>query len=212
MKVYKQQKNIIISFIKFIFTAILALIIVNFAMSNIFLKSSSYTVTSAMMLDKILAISDLSTVDTTYTSMVRVADPLNDNDTLYYVSYEAIISAGIDFNDITLDLDHQTNTVSIYLPESKVIGTNIDIASLDYLFIKDDTNNDKNILSQSFLLCKNDVENGSLKIDTINEIAYDNAVSVIKALTLPFMQTLGSNYSLEFVSTTSSNYTSEVSI
>lgn len=163
----------------------------NFSKSNV-------VVTTTMVLQKILEISDLSTIQTNYNSIVRIPDPIDSESILYYISYEATISAGIDFNLVELNLDHDEKTLTITLPESKIHETNVDIGSLDYIFI-DNKSNTETVTAYAYKMCQNDVAVESEKIDVIKELAYENAISVITALTVPFMQKLGSEYNLVIV-------------
>lgn len=160
-----------------------------------YFTSNNVSVTTTMVLEKILQISDLSTVQTNYNSVVRVNDPANYDTVLYYISYEAIVSAGIDFSLVDLTIDHENKTLTITLPQSEIQETNVDISSIDYMFI-DSKSNTETVTADAYQLCKNDVAIESENIDAIKELAYDNAVGVLTALTVPFMQKLGDEYIL----------------
>lgn len=160
-----------------------------------YFTSNNVSVTTTMVLEKILQISDLSTVQTNYNSVVRVNDPANYDTVLYYISYEAIVSAGIDFSLVDLTIDHENKKLTITLPQSEIQETNVDISSIDYMFI-DSKSNTETVTADAYQLCKNDVAIESENIDAIKELAYDNAVGVLTALTVPFMQKLGDEYIL----------------
>lgn len=164
-------------------------------LNNQFFANNGATITTTMVLDKILEVSDLSTVQTSYSSIVKIADPLDTDQALYYVSYDSTISAGIDFSLVDLALDHEEKTLTVTIPDGQILDTNVDIGSLDYIFI-DKKSNTETVTAYAYQMCKNDVAIESEKIDEIKELAYENAVGVISALTVPFMQKLGSDYEL----------------
>lgn len=187
-------------FIKILVVIALIIIVTVFARPYIgsLVKSSNAVVTTSMVLQKIIEISDLSTVQTNYNSIVKVTNSVNSGDILYYVSYEATISAGIDFSLVELELDHEEKTLTIIIPASKIHETNVDIGSLDYIFV-DNKSNTETVTASAYKICQNDVAVESEKVDAIKELAYENAISVLTALTLPFMQKLGSEYQLVIV-------------
>lgn len=201
MQYVKNKKNRFTRIIRACILCSFVVVLVGFAKPYLWffsLNSGKYEVTTSMMLDKIISISDLSTIQTTYNSMVQVDDIIAPNPTLYYVSYEAIINAGIDFSKVALELDHENKTLEITLHESEILDTVVDIASLDFLFR--DSSADTSFLSaEAYKLCQNDVAEHSKNIDTIFDLASENAVSAITAITLPFMQSLGNDYELIFV-------------
>lgn len=193
----KTRMKMVLKLVVVVAVVVIAIFCVRPYISN-FSQSSDVIITTSMVLDKILEISDLSTVYTNYNSIVKVPDPINSEDTLYYISYEATINAGIDFSLVELNLDHEAKTLTITIPESKILETNVDVASLDYIFV-DNKSNTETVTAAAYKMCQNDVANESEKIDAIKELAYDNAISVLKALTVPFMQKLGSDYQLVIV-------------
>lgn len=201
MKYVKNKKNRFTRIIRACIICSIVLVLVGFAKPHLWLfslNSGKHEVTSSMVLDKIISISDLSTIQTTYNSMVQVDDIIPPYPTLYYVSYEATINAGIDFSKVTLEIDHETKTVEVTLPESEIQDTIVDIATLDFLF-RDTTADTSTLSAEAYKLCQNDVAEHSTTIDRILELASENAVSVITALTLPFIDSLGSEYQLIFV-------------
>ncbi len=199
MKAVKNKKNRFSRILRATIMCSVLVILVGFAKPFIpfFSQSSKHEVTTTMVLEKILSISDLSTIQTTYNSMVQVDDIIAPHSTLYYVSYEAVISAGIDFSDVNLVLDHDNKTLEVTLPESEIQETNVDIASLDFLF-RDTSVNTANLTPEAYKLCQKDVEEHAKSLDTILELSTENAISIITALTLPFMDTLGNDYELIF--------------
>lgn len=164
-------------------------------LNNNLFANNKVSITTTMVLEKILEVSDLSTVQTSYNSIVRIDDPVNTSDALYYISYEAVISAGIDFSLVDLVLDYEEKSLTITIPEAKIIETTVDIGSLDYIFI-DKKSNNESVTAYAYQMCKNDVSIESENIPAIKELAYDNAIGVISTLTIPFMQQLGSDYEL----------------
>lgn len=200
MKYEKNKRNRFTRVLRTVILCFVLVVLVGFARPFIpfFSQSNQYQVTTTMVLDKILSISDLSTIETTYNSMVEVEDIVDPKPVIYYVSYEATIKAGIDFSAVTLVLDHENKMLEITLPESKIQETNVDISSLDFLF-RDTSFNNANLTPEAYRLCQMDVDEHSKSLDTILDLATENATSVITALTLPFMDSLGADYKLVIV-------------
>lgn len=194
----QNTKKRFISIIRVLVVIVVIFIAVAFGfpyLNNNFFANNKVSLTTTMVLEKILEVSDLSTVETSYSSIVRIDDPVDNRDTLYYISYEATISAGIDFSLVDLALDHEEKKLTITIPESKILDTNVDIGSLDYIFI-DKKSNNESVTAYAYQICKNDVAIESENIPAIKELAYENALGVISALTVPFMQQLGAEYEL----------------
>lgn len=194
----QNTKKKFISVARILVVIVLIFIAITFGLpylNNNFFANNKISITTTMVLDKILEVSELSTVQTTYNSIVKIEDPVDNNDALYYVSYEATISAGIDFSLVDLALDHEEKILTISVPEAQIQDTNVDIGSLDYIFI-DKKSNNETVTAYAYQMCKNDVAIESENIPEIKELAYENAIGVISALTIPFMQQLGADYEL----------------
>lgn len=52
---------------------------------------------------------------------------------------EATVKAGIDFGHVEISVDDETKIISVKLPEIKITDITVDIESMDYIFINDNT-------------------------------------------------------------------------
>lgn len=81
------------------------------------------------------------------------------------------------------------------MPEVKINDTNVDITSLDYIFLNDDANTE-NVSEQAYNKCIEDVKNESKTETAIYNIAEQNAKNILEALITPFVQQLDEEYEL----------------
>lgn len=139
-------------------------------------------------LEKIVEVSDLSTFRVVYNGVAYADDK-------YYVSYEATVDAGIDFEKIEITVDSENKLVTIDLPQAEILDTYVDIASLDYIFI-DKKANTETVSEEAFKLCKYDVRHESENQEAIVELAQQNAENVVIALVKPFVDQVDSEYEI----------------
>lgn len=152
-------------------------------------------ITSHAVMEKLLDVQDLATMKTTYQGVTSVTNPSNLNDVYYYISYEGEITGGVDFNAIDMDLNHDNKTLTISLPPSKITGTNVDISSLDYLFLNEKYNNET-VAATALQTCVDDLTVEAMSLRALLEMSSENAENTVLALTMPFMESLGDDYSL----------------
>jgi len=141
-------------------------------------------------LEKIVEVSDLSTFRVVYNG-VAVAEEQ------YYVSYEATVDAGIDFEKIEITVDEENKVVNVKLPQAEILDTYVDIASLDYIFI-DKKANTETVSEQAYKLCKYDVKYESGNQEAIIDLAQQNAENVVIALVKPFVDQVDPEYKIVF--------------
>lgn len=146
-------------------------------------------------LEKIINVSDLSTFEAVYNGVAQVMNEKKPEKVDYYVSYEAKVKAGFDIEKVELDVDNDKKAITVTIPEIKITDTNVDIASLDYIFINDKVNI-STVSEQAYKKCIEDVEAESGSENAIYKLAGQNAKNVIKALINPFMEQLDDDYEL----------------
>lgn len=156
-------------------------------------KAREAEVTVVSTLQKIINVSDLSTFTAVYNGIAEVPDEKNPDKTDYYVSYEARVEAGIDFNAVTIRMDDGVITVD--LPDVKINDIIVDIASLDFIFF-DNSANKSTVTQQAFKACEEDAKTESESQEAILELAQQNAVNVATALVKPIIDQLGEGYQL----------------
>lgn len=145
---------------------------------------------------QIINISDLSTYQCVYNDVCVVPGAEGDGGPAYYCAYEAKVSAGIDFEKVTVGIDREQKMITISIPEVEITDVNVDISSLDYMF-EDDSVNTTKVSAEAYQACIADVEQKSAGEEKIYELAQQNAENIIKALVNPFVAQLDSEYVLE---------------
>lgn len=151
---------------------------------------------SVSSLEKIIKISELSTFDAVYNGIAKVMNEKNPDEVDYYVSYESKVYAGIDFEKVKITMDKEAKKITVTLPEIEITDINVDIASLDYIFINSKANT-STVSEQAYKACIADVTSESKEEAAIYELAEQNAKNIMKALISPFIEQLDSDYELE---------------
>lgn len=102
---------------------ILATVIVIFLFSALFgAKHSAPAIISTSTLQKIVKVSDLSTFESIYNGIATVPNPKKEGAISYYVSYDGRVKAGINVEDITIDMECYYHNVAKYM-ENDASGT-----------------------------------------------------------------------------------------
>ena len=146
-------------------------------------------------LQEIINVSELSTFTAVYNGIAEVASEKDPEQVAYYVSYDARVDAGIDFEDVDIAVDHEAKAVTITLPEVTITQANVDIASLDFIFY-DPAANTATITQEAFRACEADVEAECAQQADIYELAEQNAENVLRALVSPILEQLDGDYVL----------------
>ena len=163
---------------------------------KIFNKKSEPTIITKATLEKVINVSDLSTFEAIYNGVASVANEEKPENIDYYVSYEAKVKAGIDFELVEVEVNEAEKIITVTLPEVKITDVDVDIASLDYIFMNNKANTE-NVSAQAYKKCIKDVTKESNSTDEIYESARQNARNIVEALISPFVEQLDSEYKLE---------------
>ena len=99
-------------------------------------------------------------------------------------------------------LNEEQKTVDISIPETEITGVNVDIASLDYMFVDSKLDQSK-ISEKAYKACIEDVERRTEEESNIRELAQQNAENTVKALVKPFIEQIDNEYVLNIKSMTS---------
>lgn len=142
---------------------------------------------------KIINVSELSTFEATYNGVAKKYNKNNEID--YYVSYNAKVKAGIDFEKVDIEVNNEEKKIIVKIPDIKINEPNVDISTLDYIFLNDKANT-SDVSAEAYKLCIEDATKETQKEEAIYEIAKENANNVIEALILPFVQQLDNEYTL----------------
>lgn len=173
---------------------LLIILIGGILLSIIHSNNSQLTTISKSSLLKVVDISELSTVDYTYNAIATKHN--ENNEAMYYVAYEGIVTAGIDFKEIGFDIIESDKTIKITLPEVKIHDININIGTMEYIFTKGKYETES-ISQEAHKLCIDDLESRIENEDMLYSIAKENAISSINALFKPWLDTIDKNYRVE---------------
>lgn len=146
-------------------------------------------------LEKIIRVSELSTFTAVYNGITEVKNRENPDTTDYYVSYEAKVKAGIDFEKIKITVDNEEKIIRIAIPDAYITKATVDIGSLDYIFMNNKANT-SSVSQEAFKACEADVQAEIEKEDAILKLAAQNARNIITALVHPIMEQLDAKYQL----------------
>ncbi|MDO5775387.1 MAG: DUF4230 domain-containing protein [Eubacteriales bacterium] len=158
-------------------------------------KKDGPEIISKATLERIINISDLSTFEAVYNGVAKVMNEKKPENIDYYVSYNAKVKAGLDFEKVDLEIDKNRKVITVKLPEIKITDVNVDIASLDYIFVNDKANTET-VSAQAYEKCIEDVTNKSAEEEAIYTLAEQNAHNIIEALISPFVKQLDEEYQL----------------
>lgn len=146
-------------------------------------------------LEKIINVSDLSTFEAVYNGIAEVMNGDKPEQIDYYVAYDAKVKAGIDFENVKIEVDDENKVIVVTLPEIKITDVEVDITSLDYIFLNEDANT-PTVSEEAYRKCIEDVQNESNSENAIFELAEQNARNIVEALLRPFVTQLDENYQL----------------
>ena len=93
-------------------------------------------------------------------------------------------------------MNEKDKIITVTLPEIKITDVDVDIASLDYIFMNKKANTET-VSAQAYKKCIEDVANESNSTDAIYELAEQNAHNIVEALINPFVEQLDREYKLE---------------
>ncbi len=158
-------------------------------------KKDDKEVITVSTLEKIIHVSELSAFTEVYNGIAQVMNKEKPEEIDYYVSYEAKVNVGIDLEKITIAVDNAEKLVTITIPEVYITDLNVDIGSMDYIFVNDKANTAL-ISQEAFQACEADVRTESQQQKEIFELAAQNAENIITALTRPIIEQLDAEYVL----------------
>lgn len=159
-------------------------------------KDNKAEIITSSTLQKIINVSDLNTFEAIYNGIAEVHNEKKPEKIDFYVSYNARVKAGIDFEDIEIFVDNQEKIITVIIPPVKINDVEVDITSLDYIFMNDKANK-SGVSERAYKKCCEDVTAEANAEDTIFELGKQNAESIITALIKPFISQLDSDYILE---------------
>ncbi len=188
----KLKKTIIISVI-FIISIIVAVLSIN----HIQKVPVEPEIISTSNLKKILEVSELSTYECIYNGIVTVMNDEKEDKIDYHVSYEAVVKAGINFEEVDIKIDHETKIISVFIPQVQINSIEVDFSSMDFIFENKKIKHTKGLSADAYKQCEADVKNETNVNDAIFVLAEKNAINIIEGLLKPFIEQLDEGYKVE---------------
>lgn len=160
-------------------------------------KENKKEIITSSTLEKIVEVSELSTFEAVYDGIAQVMNDKDKEQIDYYVSYKSKIKAGIDFEDVKINVDNDNKVIAVELPEIKITKVDVDITELDYIVLNKKMDKET-ISAEAYSACEQDAKQETSKENAIYQLAEQNAENIIEALIMPFVKQLDSEYKLEF--------------
>lgn len=150
-------------------------------------QERKFVITTQSSLERIIEISELSTIEYTYNAIATKYknDVKDENNIEYYVSYEGIVTVGIDFNEIKIEPNEKEKKITITLPEVEDHDIRVDMGTMEYIYVENTSEKDR-ISQEAYLLCKNDLKDRISKEENLDKNARENAISAVEALFKPW--------------------------
>lgn len=159
-------------------------------------KNNEPIVINAAALEKIVRSRTLSTYETVYNGVVPVMNDKEPEKVDYYISYEATVKAGLEFNEIKIRKDDENKQIIVSIPEITLQDPIVPIEKIDYIIVnkKVDVNG---LIANAYKIAINDVIEESSKQEALFVYADQNAKNLITGLLSPFVEELD-GYSIVF--------------
>ncbi len=158
------------------------------------------TILTSSQLEEVLQIDDLSVCAITYNGVAEVPQKNHPTKVAYYVSYEAEVKASINMEDIDVQIDDnvgegQAKKIIVTLPQLQVKQVNVDMASLDYMFVKKSANT-ADVSEEAYAACIADAGSECRGNEVFLQMAKENCENTVKALLMPIFENQDETYEL----------------
>lgn len=158
------------------------------------------TILTSSQLEQVLQIDDLSVCAITYNGVAEVPQKKHPNKVAYYVSYEAVAKASLNMGDIKVRIDDnagegQPKKIIVTLPKIQVKEINVDMGSLEYMFVKKSANT-ADVSEEAYAACIADAGEECRENEELLRMARENAENAVKALTNPIIESQDESYEL----------------
>lgn len=149
------------------------------------------TTISETSLQDIIEISELSTVDYTYNAIAKAVD--EDEEVKYYVAYEGIVTAGINFEKIDIEVDEENKRITFIVPDVEVQDIEVNMGTMEYIF-EDDDYETETVSQEAYKISLADLENRVKEENMLFDLAKENAIESVKALFTPWIEQIDETY------------------
>ena len=118
----------------------------------------------------------------------------------YYVSYEAVAKASLNMEDIKVQIDDnvgegQPKKIIVTLPKIQVKEINVDMGSLEYMFIKKSANT-ADVSEEAYAACIADAGSECRGNEVFLQMAKENCENTVRALLVPIIENQDEPYDL----------------
>ena len=177
---------------------ILIVLIIGFKPGGVFHSSQNKVSTvSKSSLEKVLETSQLTTLQYTYNAIAEVKKEFFDT-IKYHVAYEGTVQAGIDFEDIDIDINEEKKLITITLPEVSIQNVIVSAESMEYIF-NDDKYESETVASEAYSACVKDLQTRAEKEVQLLQMAKDNARDAVQALIEPWVKQVDEEYTIKIL-------------
>ena len=191
----KQQTNVTRKLLCATVATLLALAIFAFVIPQFTPSKPKPQIITQSFLKEVVNTSNLSTFEAVYNGIAKGTNKDKPEQVDYYVSYEAKIKAGFDFDQVQIEVNEEEKFITVLIPKVKITTIEIDITSLDYIF-ENDKANTETISQEAYKTCIEDATEEGNTQKEIFRLAAQNAKNVIEALIKPFVEQLDTEYTL----------------
>lgn len=158
-------------------------------------KEAEPTMDITTTLEKIIKTSDLATSVFQYQGIVEVPNQKKPKKIDYYICYSASVYAGIDFAKVTFSENKSSKVITATLPEVRIIDTDVDPESLDFMFQNDKADN-ISVTTVALTACENDIRQECTNGSALLDVARMNAENAVRALAEPIIESTHKGYTL----------------
>lgn len=187
--------------IKIISALVIVILILVFIIMND--ESRRISISAKSSLEEIKEVANLETVEYSYTTIakkcIKKECKNNDiNDYEYFVKYTGVVTAGIDFQRIKVEVKDYDKKIIITIPDAELLSYKVetDVNDLEFMF-KSKKNNEPAKLAEIYEACLEDFENKTKKDKLILDTAKKNSIEIIKSFMEPWKNTNYADYELE---------------
>ncbi|MBQ5592181.1 MAG: DUF4230 domain-containing protein [Clostridia bacterium] len=192
----KVKTSVVIKMVAIIIAFLIAFGIFAGVHSMILENFSEEEIITVPNLVEIISVSELSTFEAIYNGVATVNNAKNPEKIDYHVAYEGTVKAGIDVEQIEIDIDKENKIIKITKPAVKITNDYVEPESLDFIFVRKKAETET-VLGEAYPICQADLKKEIERETAILEIAEENADTIIRGLVLPFIYQFGNEYTLE---------------
>lgn len=158
-------------------------------------EEGKVTTISKSSLEEVLEINQLSTLEYIYNAVAPVQKK-NFNSIKYYVAYQGVVTAGIDFTKIDIQVDDENKIITITVPEVEIQNVRVDAGTMRYIFNEEEYETE-NVSAEAYSAAVEHLTQQAGTESRLFDMAQDNAIDAISALITPWVNQVDSDYTVQ---------------